>query len=593
MDRMVRNCRIFCLTAACILCFSALSSATTYYIDYSSGADTSAGTSKTAPWQHLPGMTGCTAKCSSTNPQPGDSFILKGGVTWPNAVFPVMWTWSGTSGSPIYVGVDQTWYSGSSWTRPIFDAGGTVISGTYEDFLIMSGGGGSYTTWDNIEWRNYTWTGSAYATAFICAGACSGSITNVTITNNYFHGWNHGTSTSDALNILLGNTNSPWMSGSLVDSNVFDNSDGDTVSGEVLYAWSGTITHNVIVNVSNGILPMGGGGTIAYNNVGPLNQSFDPTDHENCIETLGGTNPTWYIHDNLCHDGAVGEASMLGNNGETDYVWNNLIYNWGGNAYHFAQNSSQSITRLSFWNNTVIPVSGGQCFIEVFSPTIGELDIQNNHCITTSSLTSTLSGITTENINYNVLQTPTTAASQGYSTSETYVYSPSSSSGATVKAGLNLSSSASGSLAGLLSDTSYACEEDSANYTVVCPARTSNSRPTGTAPWDVGAYEYQSGSTYTITTSITGNGTVTSSDSVIDCTTGTTGTCSDSSASGTVTLTETPASGYSFSSWGGGTCSGSSSTCAVTTTATVTATFTANSVSAPASVMFVDLRWPE
>jgi len=99
---------------------------------------------------------------------------------------------------------------------------------------------------------------------------------------------------------------------------------------------------------------------------------------------------------------------------------------------------------------------------------------------------------------------------------------------------------------------------------------------TGAAP-DLGAYPYSSGSTYTITvSSITGNGTVTSSDSVLNCTTGTTGTCTDSTATGTVTLTAAPSSGYSFTSWGGGTCSGSSTVCTVSGAATVTATFTAN-----------------
>jgi hypothetical protein len=105
---------------------------------------------------------------------------------------------------------------------------------------------------------------------------------------------------------------------------------------------------------------------------------------------------------------------------------------------------------------------------------------------------------------------------------------------------------------------------------------TCNARPSS-GSWDIGAYQYTSGSTYTITiSSITGHGTITSSDSVINCTTGTTGTCTDSTATGTVTLTETPAGGYTFTSWGGGACSGSASTCAVSGTATVTATFTQN-----------------
>ena len=84
------------------------------------------------------------------------------------------------------------------------------------------------------------------------------------------------------------------------------------------------------------------------------------------------------------------------------------------------------------------------------------------------------------------------------------------------------------------------------------------------------------GSTYTITiSSITGGGTVTSSDSVINCTTGTTGTCLDSTATGTITLTETPAAGYVFSSWGGEPARDLPVLALFLATATVTATFTA------------------
>jgi hypothetical protein len=90
------------------------------------------------------------------------------------------------------------------------------------------------------------------------------------------------------------------------------------------------------------------------------------------------------------------------------------------------------------------------------------------------------------------------------------------------------------------------------------------------------AYTISGGSTYTITvSSITGHGTVTSSDSVLNCTTGTTGTCTDSSATGTVTLTFTALTGYSLASVTGCTLSGT--TCTVTSAATITATFTVNS----------------
>ncbi len=318
--------------------FAGSAAATTYYIDYSSGSDSNSGTTTSAPWMHLPGMQGCSSTCASTSPNPGDSFILKGGVTWPNAAFPITWSWSGASGNYIYVGVDNTWYTGSSWTRPIWNAGSTGMGSTNN--YVRNINGGSYTTWDNIEMLNFVQQGDSYGNdTFMNLGAAAGGITNVTVTNCYFHHWSHGSQTADAITIILGSTNSPYLSGSVIESNIADNTDGDKVSGEFLYAIEGTIAQNVVKNVANGILPIGPGGIVAANNIGPVNTSFDPSTHENGIELVaaGSSNTgTWYIHDNVIHDG-VGESSMIGNNGETDYVWNNIIYNWSGNAYHFAQ----------------------------------------------------------------------------------------------------------------------------------------------------------------------------------------------------------------------------------------------------------------
>jgi hypothetical protein len=527
-----------------------------FYIDYTTGSNAAAGT-KVAPWKVHPFMVGWDGTYSHAA---GDCFYFKGGETWPNSVFPMTVISSGNSTDGDYYGADVTWHTGGSFTRPKFDAGGAVIAGTYNDFVRMSGGGGSYTTWDNIEWTNYTWTGNGYGqNSFICAGACSGEITNVTITNNYFHKWNHGSATSDALYILLGNTNSPYMSGSVISNNVFDNTDGDMVSGAVLYAWSGTITNNTIRNVTNALLLMGSGGEVGNNDVGPVKVSFDASSHENCIETLGGPTPTWYIHDNLCHHGETGESMMIGNTGETDYVWNNVIWNWAGNSPHFAQNSGQSITRLSFWNNIIVPVAGGDCFIEVFSPSIGRLDIQNNHCITTGALTSSLSGITSQTIDHNLLQSPATATAQGYTFSQSpYVYFPTA-GGSTITAGADLSASCSGSLVGLCSDTTYA------------GARTVVSRGSS---WDAGAYQYGGSPTaYTLTVTKFGTGSGTVSGGSINCGS----TCSQSGISSgtTISMSQSATSGSTFAGWGGTCgCTGTGS-CAPTITAdcSVTATF--------------------
>ncbi|WP_447971237.1 LamG-like jellyroll fold domain-containing protein [Nitrospira sp. M1] len=77
----------------------------------------------------------------------------------------------------------------------------------------------------------------------------------------------------------------------------------------------------------------------------------------------------------------------------------------------------------------------------------------------------------------------------------------------------------------------------------------------------------------TLTTTIAGSGTVTSSPSGMNCSSA---SCNTSFATGTVvTLTATPANGQSFISWGG-TCSGTTTSCQLTLDAnqSVTATFT-------------------
>jgi hypothetical protein len=90
---------------------------------------------------------------------------------------------------------------------------------------------------------------------------------------------------------------------------------------------------------------------------------------------------------------------------------------------------------------------------------------------------------------------------------------------------------------------------------------------------DIGAFEYQE-YTLSVTDAGTGSGTVTSSPSAISCP----GTCSHQFTAGSpVTLTATPTSGSTFTGWNGGGCTGTS-TCMVTMSSdqSVTATFTAN-----------------
>src|SRR5271157_5604122 len=71
----------------------------TYYVSKSLGSDSNTAAqaqSKSTPWQHLPGMEGCTTGCTNNSPknyspQPGDNFILYGGDQWGNSDLGEVW----------------------------------------------------------------------------------------------------------------------------------------------------------------------------------------------------------------------------------------------------------------------------------------------------------------------------------------------------------------------------------------------------------------------------------------------------------------------------------------------------------------------
>ena len=162
---------------------------TTFYIA-ANGSDSNNGTSESTPWAHLPGMVGCTGSCASYIPKPGDQFILRGGDTWGASSLGVIWTWSGTAASPIYIGVNKTWYSGSSWARPIFSCGGVPCSGTgnAENYIFVVG---SYVTIDNIEFTGLAENNSG-------AQYVSTQLDHDIVENSYFHGWVLDGQTSDS-----------------------------------------------------------------------------------------------------------------------------------------------------------------------------------------------------------------------------------------------------------------------------------------------------------------------------------------------------------------------------------------------------------
>lgn len=163
----------------------------TYYIDYTSGSDANAGTSTGAPWKHCPSMAPFSGSYTHAD---GDTFIFKGGVTWPNAALPLYTTVGGASGNhDVYWSGDHSWYNGGSWTRPIFDAESTVFTNHSTvhrgNVWRIYGGASAYITIADIEMKNWVWNDPIPTS--IIDGSCvfADTTSNITVSNIYAHDW--------------------------------------------------------------------------------------------------------------------------------------------------------------------------------------------------------------------------------------------------------------------------------------------------------------------------------------------------------------------------------------------------------------------
>ncbi len=482
-----------------------------FYVDYASGSDGNNGTSKTTPWKRSPGMNGFAGSYSH---QAGDCFYFKGGVSWPNSAFPLKVGGSGTASKRDYYGPDYSWYSGASWTRPIFDAGAaTMGTGANDEFVTFNGQ--SYVTLDNFEMKGFRIQGTDTSPNDQCQYVYLDGGHN-TVSNNYMHGFSWATGAGDQNVCIIVDDHA---SASTITKNVFDGADSlvggkSGLVGTFCRGCADSFSNNICNDLPNcwlGSVAAGQSGTISGNLVQNCTLDFDSSQHENAIESVsssGGTN-TLYVHDNVIHDTMQGcEALFLGNTGETDYVWNNVFYNLGGNSPEF-----DAGTAVYIWNNTVVPASGRWCFQAGRNPDTwtGAFEVKNNHCVSTSG--NVYDNSTDGHQLYspvpatsgNVLQTPAAASAQGYSASQANSYSPTASGSATVGAGANLSAVCSGGNSGLCSGTAYACTYDTISHSASCPGRGLTARTTS---WDAGAFQYSSGGSGSVTGDINGDGSV-------------------------------------------------------------------------------------
>lgn len=500
--------------ALCWLAVALPTRAATHYIS-NGGSDSNNGTSESTPWAHFPGMPTCTSNCLSYSPVAGDVFIPRGCDVWLQSNFPISWAWAGSSGNPIVWDRDVTWFNSSTcsaWNRGIFDAcasacasfptgasqiGGTGCHASGNEFIHWNA---SWVTQKWIEYRHLYWTTDA-------GGGCFGGVewmeTNsaddITVTNAYFHDWGSAAysagSVTDTDQLFLVN-GTPYCAHCLVTQTVYDNCDGTSGSGTYRggsIQWP-NVTSTIMACVANAIKPYYGG-EFGNNLITSIGLSFDPTIHVNCIETVDaqGTG-IYYFHDNLIiNESSNCEGLQIGNSGEIDYVWNN-IWDDTPNGPQLPQSSPSK--SLFFWNNTVYGWTGCLQQAGHGGSFTGDFRINDNFCpnnvgtsaVYTGNGSFTVSG--TNSQTNNVVPTISAATAGGYTLSQTpYILAPTSGSSMTVGVGTNLTSLWPAGFS--TNDTSYACSEQTVSTVVqsVCPARTSNTRPTSGA-WDDGVYEF-------------------------------------------------------------------------------------------------------
>ena len=134
----------------------------TYYVDYTDGSDSNAGTSATEPWKHAPGDPNAIGNPANVSLKPGDTVLFEGGVTYDGTI---VLKWSGLPNQPIsYEGGSAGGYGAG---RAILDGLGATrgplayqygFVGT-ETWNGTGDVGVSYVTIDNFEIRDqrYIW----------------------------------------------------------------------------------------------------------------------------------------------------------------------------------------------------------------------------------------------------------------------------------------------------------------------------------------------------------------------------------------------------------------------------------------------------
>lgn len=450
-------------------------------------------------------MSTCSSVCAGHSPQPGDQFIFRGGDTWHNnnsAASPYTgggwtWTWSGTSANPIYIGVDKTWSSGGSWTRPVMTDDNPLSTSSVSSCAYYGGGlsnQASYITFDNFEFTGRCIAGSNGFGASSCSSNCdtaifdNGRATYSTLKNLYIHGWTHKTFNCSYTTMLTGNcdtltsiyadSHAEGDVGNTYEANVIDGADTDRLSGGCMVYGGHDVHQSVCRYTSQGYVT---NNTMYFhdNLIEYIEESQDGARHSNAFE-MNGSNTALYWYNNVVRH--MGNIHGLGvnlwfNPGGNLYLYNNLVYDIHSSGNYFDIAGTGGTYYL--YNNTF---QDPQIENQNYHPTMVST---NNHFIGSTSFSGAFLSSTNVTDSHSVYESDATATSQGYTAAN--LYAPTASNSPTVGAGVNLTSSCGTNFSQLCADTTLACSYDSTNHVMNCPVRTPNARSSSGA-WDAGAY---------------------------------------------------------------------------------------------------------
>jgi hypothetical protein len=468
------------LFAAMVLSFPAFARHT-YYVSSGIGSDSNTSTqaqSKTTPWAH--------------SPVAGDHFVFRGGDTWGSASFLWTWSWSGSAGNLIYIGVDPTWFTGGAWSRPILDCQSTCAQ-------QINASSVSYVQWDNFEFTGlFSNAAPTFASVYSINLGCN---PGWSLTNDYFHGWHVSHDSQNNVSVMFGCNSVASINNGNIDHTVFDGSDVCTFPGPCamnLVYGAAAVIHDSYFCCASTLLQGADYYRFYQNTLENVTLSPDGADHENMFES-NGDNQLLVYNNVIRTNNGIGsvDLQMSPNAGTTSYAFNNVLVDLEGNNM---EESYQAAGTSIFFNNTA---EGGQdsgtpsgvCGRNLSST--GPVSTINQHCITTQTGSGWWSGTAT-------LTTPTvhskaTAArgTQRYTSRSAYSFQPTVGTGSTIGNGTNETSlcvaiTAIDATAGAACqrDTTYGVTYNTTSHSITGPGRSStNARPTS-ANWDIGAFQF-------------------------------------------------------------------------------------------------------